>query len=41
VRMMARHQLGFELQPDEVTAIATWLGALTGELPDVTPPALP
>ena len=41
VRMMARHQLGFELQPDEVTAIVAWLGALTGEVPDVTPPALP
>jgi cytochrome c peroxidase len=41
VRMMARHQLGFELEPDEVTAIVTWLGALTGEVPDVTPPALP
>lgn len=41
VRMMARHQLGFELEPDEVVAIVTWLGALTGESPDATPPALP
>ena len=41
VRVMARHQLGFELEPIEVTAIVTWLGALTGELPDITPPALP
>lgn len=33
VIMMARHQLGEELGPSEVTAIATWLGSLTGEIP--------
>ena len=33
VRMMAHHQLGKELAPDQVQAIVTYLGALTGALP--------
>ncbi len=33
VRMMARHQLGVELEPEEVRSIVTWLQCLSGELP--------
>lgn len=33
VRLMARHQLGRELTPDQVASIVTFLGSLTGELP--------
>jgi len=43
VRMMARHQLGIELEDDEVREIQAWLGSLTGEIPTdyIAPPALP
>jgi cytochrome c peroxidase len=41
VTLMAKHQLGKELKADEVKSIVTFLGALTGELPKITPPALP
>jgi cytochrome c peroxidase len=43
VRLMARHQLGRELDDAQTKAIVTFLGALTGELPreKITPPALP
>lgn len=33
VKLMARHQLGRELTDHDAHAIATWLGALTGEIP--------
>jgi cytochrome c peroxidase len=33
VRMMAHHQLDEELSDDEIDAIVSWLGALTGDLP--------
>lgn len=33
VRMMARHQLGDELDDDEVASLVAWLSALTGPLP--------
>ncbi|MBC8027717.1 MAG: c-type cytochrome [Steroidobacteraceae bacterium] len=33
VRMMARHQLGVELEDDEARELEAWLGSLTGELP--------
>lgn len=33
VRMMARHQLGVELDGDEVAELEAWLGSLTGDLP--------
>ncbi|HMU62626.1 MAG TPA: cytochrome C biogenesis protein CcsA, partial [Gemmatimonadales bacterium] len=40
VRLMARHQLGTELSPEEVASILTYLGALTGDVPArfVVPP---
>jgi cytochrome c peroxidase len=43
IRMMARHQLGVELDVDEVRELGAWLGSLTGELPHdyITPPTLP
>jgi cytochrome c peroxidase len=43
VRMMARHQLGVELEDDEARELEAWLGALTGDLPRdyIAPPALP
>jgi cytochrome c peroxidase len=43
IEMMARHQIGEELSSGDVTAIAAWLGTLTGELPAayIAPPALP
>jgi hypothetical protein len=31
---MGKHQLGIDLQPEEVSAIVAWLGSLTA-----TPPA--
>jgi cytochrome c peroxidase len=34
VRLMGKHQLGIDLQPEEVSAIVAWLGSLTA-----TPPA--
>lgn len=43
VRLMARHQLGTELTPEQVASILTYLGALTGEVPArfvVPPPAV-
>ena len=33
IEMMGRHQIGEELSPGDVAAIASWLGSLTGELP--------
>ena len=33
VKMMARHQLGREITDRDAHAIATWLGSLTGEIP--------
>jgi cytochrome c peroxidase len=33
VRLMAHHQLGKELTPDQVQSIVTWLDTLTGDLP--------
>jgi cytochrome c peroxidase len=43
VRMMARHQLGIELDSDEVRDLEAWLGSLTGELPTayIAKPMLP
>jgi cytochrome c peroxidase len=43
VTLMARHQLGKELTPEEVTSIVTFLGALTGDVDaaKVAPPMLP
>jgi len=43
VLVMARHQLGEELPPEDVAAIVTWLGSLTGELPAsyIVEPTLP
>jgi cytochrome c peroxidase len=43
VRRMGRYQLGLTLSDQEVAAIATWLGALTGDLPSnyIEPPVLP
>jgi cytochrome c peroxidase len=43
VRMMADHQLGLTLRPDEVAAIVAWLRALTGEIPReyIRAPVLP
>lgn len=32
IRMMARHQLGIELADEDVTAIRTWMGAMTGQI---------
>ena len=41
VRLMARHQLGAELTPEQVASILTYLQALTGDVPAkyVVPPA--
>jgi cytochrome c peroxidase len=33
IRMMARHQIGRELDQEDVTLILTWLKSLTGEIP--------
>jgi len=43
VRMMARHQLGVELEDDELRELAAWLGSLTGDIPHayIAPPVLP
>jgi cytochrome c peroxidase len=43
VRMMARHQLGVELDNDEVADLEAWLGSLTGDLPTeyIRQPELP
>lgn len=43
VRLMAKHQLGRTLDDAQVASIATFLGALTGELPAnlIAPPDLP
>jgi hypothetical protein len=40
---MAVHQLGRELSADEVSAVVSWLGSLTGTVRDeyMTPPELP
>lgn len=39
--IMGKTQLGADLTPDEATKIAAFLGALTGDTPQVTIPALP
>lgn len=39
VRAMARHQLGIDLAPAEVTAIVKWLGSLSGKLDDGSTPS--
>jgi cytochrome c peroxidase len=43
VRLMARHQLGIDLQDDEVRYLEAWLGSLTGDLPTdyIAKPTLP
>jgi cytochrome c peroxidase len=43
IEMMGRYQIGEELNPKDIAAIATWLGSLTGELPAkyIEPPQLP
>jgi cytochrome c peroxidase len=43
VRMMARHQLGVELEDDEARELEAWLGSLTGEIPTeyIRQPELP
>jgi len=43
VRMMGKHQLGLELDDEEVASVVTWLSALTGELPTayIQQPELP
>jgi cytochrome c peroxidase len=43
VRMMARHQLGVELEDDEARELEAWLGSLTGEIPTayIKTPELP
>lgn len=43
IQMMGRYQLGEELSAQDITSIATWLNALTGELPSkyIEPPQLP
>jgi len=43
VVLMARHQLGLELLPDESQSIVTFLGCLTGDPPlaYIAPPELP
>jgi len=43
VTLMARHQLGEELAPDDVASIVSWLKSLTGELPTdyIKDPVLP
>jgi len=43
VRRMGRYQLGLSLSDQEIAAIVTWLGALTGELPAeyIEQPSLP
>jgi cytochrome c peroxidase len=43
VRMMARHQLGVELDDEEARELEAWLGSLTGDIPHdyIAPPVLP
>jgi cytochrome c peroxidase len=43
VHMMARHQLGIELEEDEARELEAWLGSLTGDIPTeyIAPPTLP
>lgn len=44
ITMMGEHQLGRSISASDAASIATWLRALTGELPDATliaPPTLP
>ena len=41
VEIMAESQLGADLGEEEVDAITTFLGALTGEIPEVIYPVLP
>jgi cytochrome c peroxidase len=43
ISLMARYQLGKTLPPEKVASIATFLGALSGDIPDVyiQPPNLP
>lgn len=43
VRMMARHQLGIDLEDAEVAELEAWLGSLTGDLPldYIAAPVLP
>jgi cytochrome c peroxidase len=43
VTMMGKHQLGIEMSKEEVAAIVTWMGALTGEIPTdyINKPSLP
>jgi cytochrome c peroxidase len=43
VRMMGKHQLGLDLEKNEVDAIVAWLHTLTGDLPSryVASPELP
>ena len=43
VHMMAKYQLGVELDDDEARELEAWLGSLTGEIPTeyIKPPELP
>lgn len=43
IRLMGRYQLGRELDDGQVRSIATWLGSLTGEIPQakIAKPPLP
>lgn len=41
IAMMAKHQLGTELSPDEVTSIEAWLKCLSSDHPAIAPPSLP
>jgi cytochrome c peroxidase len=43
VRMMARHQLGIELDDSEARELEAWLGSLTGDIPMdyIAPPKMP
>jgi cytochrome c peroxidase len=43
IQMMARHQLGVSLTDEEASAIQTWMGSLTGTVPEdyVRRPAMP
>ena len=43
VRLMGRHQLGIELDDEEVRELEAWLGSLTGEIPTqyIAQPVLP
>ncbi len=43
VKLMGKHQLGKQLQDDEIQSIMTWLKSLTGTIPSdyIKPPKLP